>query len=524
MNTNNKNCGCGPEELTPVVRVLDPFNISDIIFNPEPAVFNIPEINVESVSLPQSWFNTIRDSVESEETGFVPDPYDPYNSNDIISLLETNNDRGLGTVSEVLNDIANEYPAIPEEVRQELENAFDDIANSYWDTLSEEEQQAAIDALNAGGGGGGGGGSVGGPGGGISGAAGAAAVGSALASINALFSAILSIVPSISIYLNLDILQPFLAIAAAIRAGVQVLNLFSALVAGVDVKVDLGIKQLIKLLNPLTAANFNPGPLPLKIPIIPQFGLGTGLSVSLNGIRAGINFSAMASVGLSGSLGLSADVAATLSGSPPMNAAEAAIIAEQEGVDISVVLDRQESPPVSGDIAAPGGGVVPGLAGIQALTKNQKPALAEGVEFGSKPTSYEELLKAPIDTTTKLHIVPSVPGSTSSVITFSKICSSGDCIINGSRMKGLRDALNRSKVSEDAVIHMFNKLQLPFQTKITLSELILRIVGWDTNIPIDPMVLNLIALNLTGQVKMNVTYVMMTMAGSEPPDVAVYLS
>lgn len=520
MNNTINNCGCGPSQPSiPSLPILNPFDPTNINFISEVPEITLPEIDIEGASLPDNWFEFIRDAIQNENKSFTPDPYDPYISNEFITILPTNNERGLGTLSEVLNSIADEYPSIPDEIREELRNNFDAIANNYWDGLSPEEQQEVLDEFNSGGGGGGG--SVGGPGGGAAGVAGSASISSALASINAVLSSILSLVPSIAIYINLDILQPYLAIAATIRAGVQVLNLFSALVAGVDVSVDLGLSQLIELLNPLTAANFNPGPLKLKIPIIPTFGMGTGLSVSLNGIRSGINFGVMGSIGLSGSLGLDAGAIAALSGPAPISAAVTAKLAVEAGGEANLEV---VTPSVPGNIAAPGGGKIPGLSGIQSLSKNQKPALTELVEFGGKNLSYDELMKKEIEKNIKINIVPSIPGSTNSIITFSNVCSSGDCIVNNTRMKGLRDALNKSKAAEDAIIYMFNLVNIPYQTKITLSELILKVLGWDTNIPIDPTILQLMSFNLPAEIKLNVAYVMMTMGKSEPPDVALYLA
>lgn len=514
----NSCCGPDGEEIQPII-IDYTKDLTEISQTPTyPSEITIPNLDY----IKENW------DFSPEFTALIDDKLrwsenDPYLLGTGIDAYGNpyplDNNVKLPPLNILLPDIANEYPGLTPEERETLRSGFDDIANLLWEDLTPEQQQDAINAMNAGGGGGGGG-AVGGAGGGISGAAGF----SAFASITATLNAILSISAGLSIYLSLDVLIPFLQIIAMIRAGVQILNLFSALVAGIDVNVNLGLKQLVQLLNPLTALNLGGSvPFQFNIDLIPTFGMGTGFGVSFAGIAAGVNASAFASLGISASLGLSAAAQATLAFSLPKNAAEkfenaivAGVDVNNPAVNIQAELEIDPVPPLPGSEFAPGGGVIPNAAGVEALRAGQRGALCETVGFGERPPTLEELAKKPIDCECKIRLVLP-PGRFVTPIKHAIIVNDSDGVLNNERATGLRDALNKSKAQEPAVRYLFDHLKLPYNYKITLSELLLKSATWNTTTPIDPTVLFLLSENLPQGVKLHTAYVMMMMSGSEPP-------
>jgi len=326
---------------------------------------------------------------------------------------------------------------------------------------------------------------------------------------------------SASVTLELPGLALYLQIVAIISAGITALVLFKSLVAGIDIDVTLGLKPLVLLLWSLVYPNLGAGvEVDIEIPIIPVFGVGSGLSVGISGIRAGINLSAMASIGMSGSLGLSASATASASASAGAAAAFSATGSVPPGPAISASTSVSASA-VSGFEMAPGSAVNPNSGAIDSLRQNQRAALCEGVKFGSssRPPTPEELKARTIDTETKINIVPA--NGRTSVIKHSNLIKLTDAVIPKTGMNGIRDAINRAKCDESSIIYLFDKLGLKYDAKITTSELILRAIGWDQTMPIDPMVLNLIQQNMPTGIRFNSAFVMITLGGTESPGLII---
>lgn len=391
-------------------------------------------------------------------------------------------------LKDMLTGLADVLPFQDEEEKNTFVSLFDEIADGVF-------AEAPVDE-NGNPAGGSSGGTPAPAGGGINGPAGL----SVAYNLTMLFNVILSLMAGFSI--NLTIFLPIanlLAILALIKAGLQILTLFSATVAGIDVTVNLGLKQLLSLLNPLSALAFGgKADADVEVPPFPiNINLGFGFTSSGSGIGLGINASVFASLGISSSLGLSASASAALSGN--ISAEVAATIDET----ITPIGSAKLPASVSANPSASG-------------------AMTESVSFGSgqKARSPAELAEAEVDTDTKINVL--LPEDrTFSLVPHTNTFQSLPAIIIGDKpMSGLRDALNRCLITENALTYLYRKIDFQYNVKKTLCELLLLNVGWSEKTPIDPTILELLSSNLEG-VQLNTGLVLITMGGVEPTAPAI---
>lgn len=222
----------------------------------------------------------------------------------------------------------------------------------------------------------------------------------------------------------------------------------------------------------------------------------TTSNYTVSGVQLAMNYSVLKSLGLSDALNITDAEKAALDGE--------IFVGEEDQVDV------KKTPIGISSIPENVGEIPPNPA-----------VLSESLD-AETPRTHKELFESTYDRDTKMNVV--VPdGSTTSQIGFSNLVQSNTPIIGNKPMSGLRDALNRSKIKDEAAIKAFDLLGYPYNLKITLSELLLDLSGMKRNTPIDPFVLALIANTLQGKISINFGYVMSAMGGVEPQGTAITL-
>jgi hypothetical protein len=228
-----------------------------------------------------------------------------------------------------------------------------------------------------------------------------------------------------------------------------------------------------------------------------QVDLSSGTLATIPSMQKGLNYALLKTLGLGDALVLTDEEKRIMDGEAY----------EEDNVDQKeTIIGAGMVPPIVGDPPSPTG------------------VLTEAPEFGSGPfeKTLEELWNTPYDKDTKMNII-SDTGASTTFISHAVVVESDAEIIGDQRMSGLRDALNRSKATEGAVKKLFDLLGYEYNTKITLSELLLDAAGMKRNTPIDPFVLYVLNANLGGKVSFNTAYIMMTMGGIEPQGPAIAL-
>ena len=308
------------------------------------------------------------------------------------------------------------------------------------------------------------------------------------------FDAILKFLPGFELILNFDLFLPIFNLVAALLLGVALFQLFYELgVAGVDIIVEITTQIVVMLLAPLLTLVFSAvAVLTLIIPI-PSITLGANISINIAAILDSVNFSIFASLGIEFGLTLAPAVMAALVG------------AESE--------DGSEPP--EDMMIAEGAGKIPLCPEGIKLMQEKQGALTELFEFqeNKKPLPPSKMKYIEIDTETKINLI----GEGSSVIRHSvrnkKITPDSKPLMKG----GIREAINRSTAQEAAVLYLFDRLRLPYDTQITLSELLLLSAGFKRNTPIDAVLLGILPMNLPQTVMLNTGYIFSALGGTEPP-------
>ena len=328
--------------------------------------------------------------------------------------------------------------------------------------------------------------------------------------VEQLYAITVDLLPNFALVVTLDIFVSVFNLSAALSFGVSVFTLFKKKVAGVRILVEITTKIVLKLLAPVLVLCFSAlGAISLLIPI-PNIALGANISLNIADVSASINVSVAASLGITASLDMSAEMIAAISAPAPAVSVEA-------GADVSIEAGEEEE---DDDIPnAAGGAKIPGCeAGIKLSQQKPKP-LTSMVEVSKK----KEILAASSNGKVsvekpekiKLNIVPA--SGTTTRISYSviskKLTPDSKKLLTG----GIREALDRSPVQEAAVMFLFRKQKLPLDTEISLSELLLKQVGFKPDTPLEPMLLALIQMNLPQELYFDVGGVFAAMAGNEPP-------
>lgn len=301
-----------------------------------------------------------------------------------------------------------------------------------------------------------------------------------------LYDAICFRLPSFQLVINLSIFVPVFNLVASLAIAIHVFELFNKSVAGVQVLVEITTQIVIELLGPLASLCFSLAAM-IPMPPFPSISLGANISLNLHVLQKSVNFSIFASLGLEAYMGLSPAEIAVLSG-------------EAEG-DFGSVGGSSKTPICE--------------EGIK-LSQDKQGSLTQIQDFTvtSKPISAKELGNFDIDVDTHINLVgPNQISVIKHSVSNMKVTPDSRPFLSG----GIREAINRSKAQEAAVIFLFNKLNLPYDTKITLSELLLSAAKFDKKTPLDATILSLLSMNLPQEVVLNIGYVMMALGKTEPP-------
>jgi len=133
--------------------------------------------------------------------------------------------------------------------------------------------------------------------------------------------------------------------------------------------------------------------------------------------------------------------------------------------------------------------------------------------LGVPPITYTEALDV-VYANTKINIVNDNPNNTSPVL--HSVVNTGSVVANNTRPVNLREAINISPVDEQAVMFLFDYVDLPYNTVISLSELLLLASNFDRWLPIGSVTLPLIDPSLPSPVRFNIMQAYLVLNGTEP--------
>lgn len=306
-------------------------------------------------------------------------------------------------------------------------------------------------------------------------------------SAESLYAGICWRLPSFQLIISINLFIPIFNLVASIIIAVYLHELFNENVAGVDVLVEISTQIVIELLGPLAALCFSLAAL-IPMPPIPQIRIGANISLNIFTLQQGINFSIFASLGLGSCYKLKTYNANVLLGSEDGGYGSATGIGKNPLCHNSIEANKKASSP---------------LVQTHSFVSTSRAAAAS------------EIIDTPYDNHTRLNLVRA-SYSRPSIITYS-VDNMNVIPSNKKMLSGTRETLNRCKATEEAIIYLFNHLQLNYDTEITLTELLLQSSGFDKNTPLDVTILSLLALNIPQATVLNTGYVMMALGKTEPP-------
>lgn len=184
--------------------------------------------------------------------------------------------------------------------------------------------------------------------------------------------------------------------------------------------------------------------------------------------------------------------------------------------------DSYTPPELTGEFAkilettiSPGEGIAPPVfdrLSVEEIQEMHNQTVPFALPASEGELTAKEIVALPYDTETKINVI-TANNTKYSVIKHSVVNQIPQ--FNKRIPLSLREAINRSRVAEDAVIFLFNHLGLSLDTKITLSELLLKVALWEPNTPLDFSLFSLLSFNMPKGVQLKPAAVMNAVSGQE---------
>jgi hypothetical protein len=138
-----------------------------------------------------------------------------------------------------------------------------------------------------------------------------------------------------------------------------------------------------------------------------------------------------------------------------------------------------------------------------------RPSFSLEPEEAEEPKTLAEMIGEPYDTETPINLKLMNPSATGSIIINSVVDGEYPFDMQKNPPASLRDVINVALAEEEAVIMLFDTLELEYDEVITLAELLCLAAGYRACMPIDDVNIGLIADDLPNTVKLDTIQLML---------------